>query len=224
MSEHGASPLSTSLYKVLGSDAQSIHQGTATWYKPHGQRPGKWMPEVGNPRCCIRGYHLVEPWSLAEWLREDCTIWVAEGKGTSHGDGSGKTAFAQARLLRQIHISDRDLRLFACDCADRTLPNFEKQFPNDDRPRKAIEAARAFALAEPGSPAESARSAAAAAAGASGAAAWAAESAAAWAAAESARSAAWAAAESAAAAAEESARSAERSWQSDRLSTYLVTA
>ena len=173
------------LYKVLGSDAQSIHNGTATWYKPHGQRPGKWMPAVGNLRCCIRGYHLVELWSLTDWLRDGCTIWVAEGKGTSHGDGSGKTAFAQARLLRQIHISDRDLRLFACDCAERTLPNFEKQFPNDDRPRKAIEAARAVALAEPGSPARSAESARAAARVA-------AESAA-WAAAESARAAASAA-------------------------------
>jgi len=31
---------------------------------------------------------------------------------------------------------------FACDCAERVLHLFEEEYPNDDRPRKAIEAAR----------------------------------------------------------------------------------
>lgn len=33
--------------------------------------------------------------------------------------------------------------LWAADCAERVLPTFETQHPDDDRPRKAIEAARA---------------------------------------------------------------------------------
>jgi hypothetical protein len=40
------------------------------------------------------------------------------------------------------------LRLFAADCAERVLPIFERERPNDDRPRKAIEAARQFANGE----------------------------------------------------------------------------
>ena len=36
----------------------------------------------------------------------------------------------------------------AADCAERVLPYFEETFPNDDRPRKAIEAARAWARGE----------------------------------------------------------------------------
>ena len=35
--------------------------------------------------------------------------------------------------------------LVACDCAELSLPIFEKEYPNDKRPRLAIEAARAWA-------------------------------------------------------------------------------
>ncbi len=38
--------------------------------------------------------------------------------------------------------------LEAADCAERVLPLFESRFPNDDRPRRAIEAARAWARGE----------------------------------------------------------------------------
>jgi hypothetical protein len=42
-------------------------------------------------------------------------------------------------------LDDRKLRLFACDCAERMLPLFENAYPNDKRPRKAIDVARLFA-------------------------------------------------------------------------------
>ena len=48
--------------------------------------------------------------------------------------------------LRVVKGHDKALRLFACQCARLVLPIFEKQYPEDDRPRKAIEAAEAFAL------------------------------------------------------------------------------
>ena len=38
----------------------------------------------------------------------------------------------------------RLLAIWASDCAEHILPNFEKMYPEDDRPRKAIEAARAW--------------------------------------------------------------------------------
>jgi len=37
------------------------------------------------------------------------------------------------------------LALWAADCAEHVLPYFEKRYPKDHRPRKAIEAARAWA-------------------------------------------------------------------------------
>ena len=211
----------SALYKVLGSDGNAIHGGSGAWHLPHGKRPGKWMPEVARPTCCTRGYHLVELPALAEWLAADCTIWEAEGRGASHTDGSGKTAYAQARLLRRVRLSERDMRLFAADCAEHVLALFEVPCPDDDRPRKAVAAARAYARGEiddaagaaAGAAAQTAAGAAAqtaawaAAGAAAGAAAWAAAGAAAGAAA---RAAAWAAA-----------RAAETRWQGERLATYL---
>jgi hypothetical protein len=39
----------------------------------------------------------------------------------------------------------RSLAIWATDCAERVLPYFEERHPKDNRPRKAIEAARAWA-------------------------------------------------------------------------------
>ncbi|MEK6239408.1 MAG: TIGR02996 domain-containing protein [Planctomycetales bacterium] len=45
-------------------------------------------------------------------------------------------------IVRAAGLSDELWPLFAADCAERALPIFEKAFPDDDRPRQAIEAAR----------------------------------------------------------------------------------
>ena len=93
-------------------------------------------------------------------------------------------------LCRSDFLDDKQLRLFACDCAERVLPIFEKECPEDNRPRKAIEVARLFADGEAThEELDAARAAAwaaarAAARAASWAAAWAASYAAAWAAEE----------------------------------------
>jgi hypothetical protein len=39
----------------------------------------------------------------------------------------------------------KSLASWAADCAERVLPFFEKKYPKDERPRKAIEACRAWA-------------------------------------------------------------------------------
>ena len=62
--------------------------------------------------------------------------------------------------------ADRPLSLFAADCAERVLPIYEKEYPEDQRPRQAIEAARAFVRGEISAAARAAaRDAARAAAG-----------------------------------------------------------
>ena len=38
----------------------------------------------------------------------------------------------------------RSLAIWAADCTERVLPFFEKAYPKDDRPRKAIEACRTW--------------------------------------------------------------------------------
>jgi hypothetical protein len=66
------------------------------------------------------------------WLkcaRADWMLWYAGKKAGPVG--------SESRLK---------LVLIACECAELVLPIFEKAYPKDDRPRKAIEAARAYAL------------------------------------------------------------------------------
>jgi hypothetical protein len=51
--------------------------------------------------------------------------------------------------LRSIYPEhDKEVRLFAADCAEQVLHLFEEKYPNDNRPRLAIEAARKFANGE----------------------------------------------------------------------------
>jgi hypothetical protein len=49
------------------------------------------------------------------------------------------------KLDKQYH---KLLVLWATDCAEHVLQYFEKEYPEDDRPRKAIEAGRAWARGE----------------------------------------------------------------------------
>ena len=44
-----------------------------------------------------------------------------------------------------IEDSEKFSRLLAADFAEHVLPIFEKEYPNDDRPRRAIQAARDYA-------------------------------------------------------------------------------
>ena len=49
------------------------------------------------------------------------------------------------RLDKEDH---RALAIWAAECAERVLPYFEEEYPKDNRPRKAVEAARAWARGE----------------------------------------------------------------------------
>ena len=51
-------------------------------------------------------------------------------------------------VLRAVDGHDREIRLFACDCAESALHVFENKYPDDNRPRNAIEVARRFANGE----------------------------------------------------------------------------
>jgi len=131
-------------------------------------------------------------------------------------------------ILKHGFLSDRDLRLFACDCAEHVLHFFEKKFPVDKRPRECIEVARRFVMGEAtademdaaGNAARDAGDAAWDAGNAARDAAWDAGDAA-WAA----GNAAWAAAGNAAWAAGNAAGNAawvkEQAWQVKRLKKYL---
>lgn len=47
--------------------------------------------------------------------------------------------------LRSVEGYEREVRLFGCWCACQSLPIFERDYPNDMRPRQAIETAALYA-------------------------------------------------------------------------------
>ncbi|MFA7265741.1 MAG: putative immunity protein [Candidatus Nanopelagicales bacterium] len=182
-------------YKFLMPDG-ATPQGYGRW-----PLDGSWMPKLsGKLIPCERGYHVMSDVDLIEWCGP-YDLWTVETKykPVPHDN---KTVVRTARLVDKVgSLDDRKLRLFAADCAEWVLPLFEAERPDDDRPRKAIEAARAFANGE------------------ITAAAWDAARAAAW---DAARAAARDAARAAARDATwDAARDAERQWQTARLLTYV---
>ena len=221
-------------FKVLAEGGKSCHGGDADW------RPGEWMPTIDNLEPCMRGYHLCEARDLVEWLGLE--IWIAEARGEIIRS-KNKTVVSGARIIQKLdNWTDRNARLFACDCAEHVLPIWAKQYPSDDRPAQAIVIARkyvdgqatlkelaaaraaAWDAARDAAARDAARDAAARAAAwaaardaARDAAARAAARDAAWAA----RDAAWAARDAAWDAARDAAWDAERRWQTERLMEIL---
>ena len=131
------------IYKVLASDGTPCHGGSGKWFMPKGKRPGKWMPAIKDIQPCARGYHFVNLEQLPTWLGP--TLYEVEVRGqVIHL--ADKSVAEQARLIRKVEIwNDKTLRLFAADCAEHVLGIYERVCPKDDRPRKAIQAARDFA-------------------------------------------------------------------------------
>ena len=131
------------LYKVLGENGGCYNGGTGQWHLPK-RGPGEWMPKIeGNLRPCENGYHLCRRDDLIHWLGP--AIYEAEYRGEVVKDNE-KVVVREARLTRRIETwNERTARLFAADCAEHVLPLFLKSYPNDDRPAKAIQAARDFA-------------------------------------------------------------------------------
>ncbi len=55
-----------------------------------------------------------------------------------------KSVSAKRKLIKAVNI-DRELRLFACDCAERVLYIYGRGYPDNKCPHEAIEVSRRFA-------------------------------------------------------------------------------
>jgi hypothetical protein len=157
-------------------------------------------------KLCEFGFHAslkpLDALSFVNW--EDAVICLVELGGTII-KGDDKVVASERTVIAWCSADDI-LHEFACQCAESTLHHFERSFPNDSRPRLAIEAKRQFKRGEISAQklnaAESAARAAALAA---------------WSAARSAESAAQSAARAAESAAESAARAAEfAAWSAAR--------
>ena len=123
-------------YKFVNEDMKSKN-GDQKW------EVGKWYKHEGELSICSSGFHACEsPLSSLKYPYGDRWFEVeAGGKIIREG---GTVVASEMRLVRELDVK-KILVPFSYLCARRNLENFEKVFPNDDRPRKAIEAAEAYA-------------------------------------------------------------------------------
>ncbi len=131
------------LYKWLLAD-----DTTPVQHKPWPVKVGEWTPEE-EPVLCESGWHGVREKDVLAHLpgRLGAKLYVVEAKGIVHGDD--KFAALSMRLVEHIGTTDEsNLRLFACDVAEDVLDLFEDKYPNDRRPREAIEVSRRYAMGE----------------------------------------------------------------------------
>jgi len=134
-------------YKFLTADNKGKYsEYDFTKYLPNDDKPGKWLRKIENPVLCESGYHCFMPEHILEWL--EAQLFEVEIKGRCV-HGYDKTVTRQMRFIRKVDTwNDKTARLFACYCARDTLPIFEKKYPNDNRPRVAIETAERYANGE----------------------------------------------------------------------------
>ena len=130
-------------YKWLKDNRVSTHQDF-TW-----PEPGDWLTIEGELQACHNGLHVMEVQNLWEWYQEGCTLWEIQIKGEHFTHNAEKEICRKAKLTRCLgKPDDRMLRLLACYIAETVLPIFEKERPDDKRPRQAIEVARRHARGE----------------------------------------------------------------------------
>ena len=131
-------------YKVLKNGRSPYASYDYSEYLPKDGKPGKWLPKVIKLELCETGYHVTDAEHLINWI-DGNQLFEVEVKGKAI-EGDDKTAFQQIRLVRQVEgWNDKNLRLFACWCAEQALPIYETKYPDDKRPHNAIETIKRYA-------------------------------------------------------------------------------
>ncbi|MDD5007283.1 MAG: hypothetical protein PHC68_02635 [Syntrophorhabdaceae bacterium] len=194
--------MSKVLWKSMLTGPKSANGSEGAW------KIGEWRKASGELEMCANGYHASLNVIDAMNYVDAEIIARVEVRG-KHLDQSDKQCWEQMRITKAWAWTKEDSVRLAICAAELVIGIYEKQHPDDKRPREAIESAKKW-LAEPSeknrAAAEAAARASWAAAGAATEAAWAAGAAteaawaateAAWAATEAATEAAWAATEAA---------------------------
>ena len=125
-------------YKFLTADMKSKNGDSGVW------KVGEWKKHEGELVMCESGFHYCkEPIEAFGYVYGDALV-VVEARGKSETEGN-KTVVAEMRVIKRVDTKKVSVQ-FAIACARRCLPNYEKAYPKDDRPRKAIDAAEAWCL------------------------------------------------------------------------------
>src|ERR1035437_8464610 len=124
------------IYKFLNEGLKSS-KGDCVW------KLNEWKTHDKDPKCCEEGFHgSVLPLDALKYINGSI-VAIAEVKGKSHKEND-KQAWEKMRLVKAYHWTKTDSVELAIFSAALVTDIFEKKYPKDDRPRKAIEAAKAY--------------------------------------------------------------------------------
>lgn len=118
---------------------------------------GEWYHVDGRVQACERGFHcspgIADAWSYVSGR----VLARVEARGGSNWEGD-KTAWSDMRIVQAWRLTPRLAVEVAVHAAELVLDIFEQKRPGDDRPRKAIQAAKDWmAAAAPAAAAAAAR-------------------------------------------------------------------
>jgi hypothetical protein len=138
---------------------------------------GEWRKENKELKICKVGFHASEtPLQAFRYIKGEILAQVkCRGESIIEDD---KECWSEMKIIKAYHWTKEDSVELAIFSAELAIDIYEKQYPNDNRPRKTIEAAKNYLkVVKNNGDIESARSAADSAAESAWNAAWSAESA-----------------------------------------------
>ena len=124
-------------YKFLNLVKGKIksNSGNCTW------EIGEWSKPVVNISMCKRGYHCSKTILGAMSFVSGEVLAVVEAKGKCQKQ-KDKEVYESMQIIKAYKWQKKDSVALSIFSAELVLDNFEKLYPNDDRPRKAIEATK----------------------------------------------------------------------------------
>jgi len=122
------------LWKSMRADLKSAH-GNTKW------KIGEWNKVEGELEMCNNGFHASEKIldSMNYVSMEILAKVEVRGK---HSEQSDKQCWEEMRIVKAWKWEKKDSVALAVYASSLVLENFEKAYPNDKRPRQAIQAAR----------------------------------------------------------------------------------
>jgi len=132
--------MTKTLYKFL-------RKGNKSYFGDHKWELNKWYKVKTPLKMCNNGFHASELIQDALYWVRGCILAKVEVKGDSIVE-SDKQCWSQMRVVKTWPWNSKESVKLAISAARLVLHKFEEAYPNDARPRKAIEAAEAW-LANP---------------------------------------------------------------------------
>ena len=110
----------------------------------HTWKLGEWYHE-DEIELCSKGFHACKkPHEVLKFIYGNRLFIVeARGKTIYSRKGDKKFVSTDMRLVKELPLKEISVK-FACACARDCLKNYEKEYPNDKRISKAIQAAEDY--------------------------------------------------------------------------------